>query len=54
MTDEAYLSACDLMFEDLCEVHSRIRSMAKENACERELDIIKNELLEYLRGKRNS
>jgi len=54
MISQEYANACDLMVEDLWEVHSRIRVMAKELGCESELEKVKNELLVYLKEKRNS
>lgn len=54
MITQQYANACDLMVEDLWEIHSRIRVMAKEMGCESELEAVKNELLEYLKGRRNS
>jgi len=40
--------AIDLMVEDLHTVHHEIRCRAKKDGCEYELDIIKQQLLDYL------
>jgi hypothetical protein len=40
--------AIDLMVEDLHTVHHEIRCRAKGEGCEQELDIIKQQLLDYL------
>jgi len=41
-------NAIDLMMEDLHTVHHEIRSRAKSQGCESELDTIKIQLLDYL------
>ena len=40
--------AIDLMVEDLHTAHHEIRCRAKGEGCETELDIIKQQLLDYL------
>lgn len=40
--------AIDLMIEDLHRIHDNIRTKAKWEGCEEELDIIKQQLLDYL------
>lgn len=40
--------AIDLMIEDLHTAHHEIRSTAKKQGCEEELDVVKNQLLDYL------
>ena len=40
--------AIDLMREDLHTVHHEIRCRAKGDGCEHELDVIKQQLLDYL------
>lgn len=40
--------AIDLMIEDLHTIHSEIKCRAKNNGCEKELDVIKSQLLDYL------
>lgn len=41
-------NAIDLMMEDLHKAHHEIRSRAKSQGCENELDTIKSQLLDYL------
>jgi hypothetical protein len=41
-------NAINLIMEDLHTVHHEIRSKAKGQGCEAELDIIKRQLLDYL------
>lgn len=36
------------MIEDLHTVHYEIRTRAKEEGCEHELDVLKSQLLDYL------
>jgi hypothetical protein len=48
----AYRSAIDLMLEDLQKHHGDIRKSAKHLGCEKELDEIKLDLIEYLYTKR--
>ena len=40
--------AIDLMVEDLHTAHHEIRCRAKKEGCEKELDTIKHQLLDYL------
>lgn len=40
--------AIDLIIQDLHAVHHEIRHKAKSEGCESELDIIKQQLLDYL------
>jgi hypothetical protein len=46
--DHSKLKAIDLFIEDLHTKHYEIRSNAKKHGCEKELDIIKQQLLDYL------
>jgi hypothetical protein len=46
--NHAKSKAIDLMVEDLHTPHHEIRSRAKGNGCENELDTIKQQLLDYL------
>ena len=46
--------AIDLMVEDLHTAHHEIRSKAKGEGCETELEIIKQQLLDYLHFLRKS
>lgn len=48
------LYAIDLLIEDLNTVRSDIRNQAKELECEPELDVLKNDLLNYLHGHRKN
>jgi hypothetical protein len=41
--------AIDLMLEDLHTSHHEIRIAAKKMNCEKELEIIKNTLIQYLK-----
>lgn len=40
--------AIDLMIEDLHTVHPEIRCRAKGQGCETDLDVIKQQLIDYL------
>lgn len=40
--------AIDLMIEDLHTAHHEIRSKAKGEGCEQDLDTVKQQLLDYL------
>jgi len=40
--------AIDLMIEDLHNAHHDIRTIAKQEGCESELNTIKSQLLDYL------
>jgi hypothetical protein len=40
--------AIDLMVEDLHTIHHEIRCRAKGQGCEGELDVVKQQLLDYL------
>lgn len=40
--------AIDLMIEDLHTVHPEIRCRAKGQGCEYDLDVIKQQLIDYL------
>lgn len=40
--------AIDLMVEDLHTIHHEIRCRAKGEGCEQELDVVKQQLLDYL------
>ena len=46
------LEAIDLLIKDLSLVHSEIRTEAKERDCEKELDVWKEDVIEYLITKR--
>lgn len=46
--------AIDLIIEDLHTKHHEIRSKAKKEGCEYELDVIKNQLIDYLNFLRKS
>lgn len=46
--------AIDLMVEDLHTAHHEIRCRAKNEGCEYELDIIKQQLLDYLQFLRKT
>ena len=46
--------AIDLMIEDLHTSHHEIRSKAKGQGCENELDFIKVQLLDYLKFLRKN
>jgi hypothetical protein len=45
---ENKLKAIDLMLLDIKTSHPEIRVQAKKSNCEKELDILKDELIEYL------
>jgi hypothetical protein len=40
--------AIDLMIEDLHAIHHEIRCRAKKEGCEQELDVVKQQLIDYL------
>jgi hypothetical protein len=40
--------AIDLMVEDLHTAHHEIRCRAKKEGCEQELDVVKQQLIDYL------
>lgn len=46
--DHSKNKAIDLMVEDLHRVHDEIRTKAKWEGCEKELDNIKFQMLDYL------
>lgn len=46
--DQNKSKAIDLMIEDIRTVHSDIRCRAKGEGCENELNIVKQQLLDYL------
>jgi hypothetical protein len=49
---DSKIKALDLMIEDLHEKHVYIRLQSKYIGCEEELDLIKEDILNYLNNKR--
>ena len=49
---DSRIQALDLMIEDLHEKHVDIRLQARHIGCEEELDLIKEDILNYLNNKR--
>ena len=54
MMDHQRSKAIDLMVEDLHRVHDEIRTKAKWQGCESELDDVKRQVLDYLNFLRKS
>ena len=46
--------AIDLIVEDLHTKHHEIRTKAKKEGCEQELDVVKQQLIDYLQFLRKT